>query len=60
MKTMEAKLEKYHVDQLGEIPIEREDGIMRIMVCQMGACRNSIFSCFLPFLAKKIVPEFYI
>jgi hypothetical protein len=26
MKTMEAKLEKYNVDQLGEIPIEREDG----------------------------------
>ena len=32
MKTMEAKLEKYNVDQLGEIPIEREDGTMRIMV----------------------------
>ena len=38
MKTMEAKLEKYNVDQLGEIPIEREDGTMRIMVCQMGGC----------------------
>jgi hypothetical protein len=25
MKTMEAKLERYNVDQLGEIPIERED-----------------------------------
>jgi len=36
MKTMEAKLEKYNVDQLGEIPVEREDGTMRIMVCQMG------------------------
>ena len=35
---MEAKLEKYNVDQLGEIPIEREDGTMRIMVCQMGGC----------------------
>ena len=38
MKTMEDKLEKYNVDQLGEIPIEREDGTMRIMVCQMGGC----------------------
>ena len=38
MKTMEAKLERYNVDQLGEIPIEREDGTMRIMVCQMGGC----------------------
>ncbi len=35
---MEAKLEKYNVDQLGEIPIERKDGTMRIMVCQMGGC----------------------
>ena len=38
MKTMEAKLEKYNVDQLGEVPIESEDGTMRIMVCQMGGC----------------------
>jgi hypothetical protein len=38
MKTMEAKLEKYNVDQLGEIPIEREDRTMRIMVYQMGGC----------------------
>jgi hypothetical protein len=38
MKAMQAKLEKYNVDQLGEIPIEREDGTMRIMVCQMGGC----------------------
>ncbi len=29
MKTMEAKLEKYNVDQLGEIPIEREDGCVQ-------------------------------
>jgi hypothetical protein len=36
MKTLEAKLAKYNVDKLGEIPIEREDGTMRIMVCQMG------------------------
>jgi peroxiredoxin family protein len=40
MKTMEAKLEKYNVDQLGEMPIEREDGTMRIMVCQMGGWRD--------------------
>jgi hypothetical protein len=38
MKTMEAKLAKYNVDQLGEIPIEREDRTMRITVCQMGGC----------------------
>ena len=26
------------MDQLGEIPIEREDGTMRIMVCQILGC----------------------
>ncbi len=30
MKIMEAKLEKYNVDQLGVIPLEREDGTMSI------------------------------
>jgi hypothetical protein len=38
MRAMEAKLAKYNVEQLGEIPNEREDGTMRIMVCQMGGC----------------------
>ncbi len=38
MKAMEAKLAKYNVDWLGEIPLERADGTMRIMVCQMGGC----------------------
>ncbi len=37
---MEAKLAKYNVDQLGEIPLEREDETMRIMVCQMGGCAS--------------------
>ncbi len=35
---MEAKLVKYNVEQLGEIPIKREDGTMQILVCQMGGC----------------------
>ncbi len=35
---MEAKLAKYNVEQLGEIPIMREDGTMQILVCQMGGC----------------------
>jgi hypothetical protein len=38
MQAMEAKLEKYNVEQLGEIPIKREDGTMRKLVCQMGGC----------------------
>ncbi len=38
MKAMEAKLAKYNVDRLGEIPLNRADRTMRIMVCQMGGC----------------------
>ncbi len=38
MKAMEKKLEKYIVKQLGELPIEREDGTMRVLVNQMGGC----------------------
>ncbi len=36
MNAMEAKLAKYNVDQLGEIPLKKEDGKMRSVVCQMG------------------------
>ncbi len=35
---MEAKLTKYNLEQLGEIPIKREDGTMRILVRQKGGC----------------------
>ena len=38
VKTMEEKLSKYNVSQLGDIPIKREDGSFRILVCQMGGC----------------------
>jgi hypothetical protein len=36
MRAMEANLTKYNIEQLGEIPIKREDGTMQILVCQMG------------------------
>jgi hypothetical protein len=36
MKAMEKKLTKYNVEQLGEIPIKREDSTMRVLVSQMG------------------------
>ncbi len=36
MKAMEKKLSKYNVEQLGELPTEREDGTMRVLICQMG------------------------
>ena len=32
MKAMEKKLMKYDVEQLGELPIEREDGTLRVLV----------------------------
>jgi hypothetical protein len=38
MRAMAAKLAKYNVEQLGEIPITREDGTMWILVPQMGGC----------------------
>jgi hypothetical protein len=40
MKAMEKKLMKYNVEQLGEMPIEREDGTMRVLVSQMCGCAS--------------------
>ena len=36
IRAMEKTVANYNVEQLGSIPIEREDGAMRILVCQMG------------------------
>ncbi len=41
VKTMEAKLNKYNVQALGEIPTQRNDGAFRILVCQMGGCSGN-------------------
>jgi hypothetical protein len=38
VKTMEAKLNKYNVPALGNIPTQRNNGAFRILVCQMGGC----------------------
>ncbi len=40
MKAMEKKLTKYNVEQLGEMPIERENSTMRVLVSQMGGCAS--------------------
>jgi hypothetical protein len=40
IRSMEKKLRKYKVEQLGEMLLEREDGTMRILVCQMGGCAS--------------------
>jgi hypothetical protein len=41
MKAMEKKLTKYNVEQLGDIPLEREDGTMRVLVSRMGGCATT-------------------
>ena len=33
---MEKALNKFNVEQLGDMPTAREDGAIRILVCQMG------------------------
>ncbi len=40
MKAMEKKLSKYNVEQLGELPIERHKGTIRVLICQMGECAS--------------------
>jgi hypothetical protein len=40
MDVMQKKIQRYNVEQLGSIPTEREDGTMRILVCQMGGCAS--------------------
>ncbi len=40
MAAMQKKIERYNITQLGDLPMEREDGTMRILVCQMGGCAS--------------------
>jgi hypothetical protein len=40
IRSMEKSVAKFNVEQLGSIPLEREDGAMRILVCQMGGMTN--------------------
>ncbi len=37
---MEKKLIRYNIERLGEIPTEREDGMMRVLVSRMGGCAS--------------------
>jgi hypothetical protein len=41
MEAMQKKIKQYNVAQLGELPQEREDRTMRILVCQMGGCASA-------------------
>jgi hypothetical protein len=40
IRAMQRMIQCYDIKQLGEIPIEREEGSMRIPVCQMGVCTS--------------------
>ncbi len=39
-RAMEKKLMKYNMERLGDIPLEKEDGTMRVLVSQMGGCAS--------------------
>jgi hypothetical protein len=40
IKAMQRKIQCYNDEQLGEVPTERKDGTLRILVCQMGGCAS--------------------
>jgi hypothetical protein len=40
MEAMKRKIKRYKITQLGDIPLERDDGTMQILVCQMGGCAS--------------------
>jgi hypothetical protein len=41
MEAMQKKIQQYNIAQLGDIPTERKDRTMRILVCQMGGCASA-------------------
>jgi hypothetical protein len=41
IEAMRNKIQQYNVMQLGDIPTEREDGTMRILLCQMRGCAST-------------------
>jgi hypothetical protein len=41
MSAMQRNIQQYNVKQLGEMPSERKDSMMRILVCQLGGCTST-------------------
>ena len=39
-KTMEKSIQAMNVTQLGHLPEERNEGSMRVLVCQLGGCAS--------------------
>jgi hypothetical protein len=40
MEAMKRKIKRYNIAQLGDIPLERDDETMQILVSQMGGCAS--------------------
>jgi hypothetical protein len=59
-KSMEKKLRRYNMEQLGEIPLEREDGTMQMLVCQMGGCASAEVREFKIAATKKLIRKYNI
>jgi hypothetical protein len=59
-KSMEKKLRKYNVELLGEMPLEREDGTMRILVCQLGGCASAEAKEFKIAATEKLIHKYNI
>jgi hypothetical protein len=57
-KSMEKNLRRYNVEQLGEIPLEWEDGTIRILVCQMGGCASVEAREFKIAATKKLIRKY--
>jgi hypothetical protein len=59
-KSMEKKLRKYNVEQLGEMPLEQEDRTMQILVCQMGGCASAEAREFKMAATEKLICKYNI
>ncbi len=59
-KSMEKKFRKYNMEQLGEIPLEWEDGTMQIVVCQTGGCASAEAREFKIASTEKLIPKYNI
>ena len=60
IRAMEKLVAKYNVEQLGIIPLEREDGAMRILVCQMGGMTSSEARAIKIAATKRLIKKYNI
>ena len=59
-KVMEKMLAQFNVEQLGKIPIQQEDGIMRVLVCQMGGMASKEVSKFKIAATERLIKKYNI